>query len=202
MSTSIVTEAAGRPGGNLASNCPSRYGEQRFTRSSCDIPRLLGRTGGILLTVVVVGAVVVGGLFSGTAIAHEGPEVGASGNCDDGENGGGGDVIYEVGTVDNPVNETDVRGIASGAGWYAESIVIEGNGPDDACEPDSDGGDQHSEDWVEVHAHDGGFGASPASSGGSAGTFSSPNHYQVCYDGDTHVVVGNDPECPTAYEDR
>lgn len=87
---------------------------------------------------------------AGAVAAHDtGHTVGASGNCDDGDNGGGGSVgVSENGSYDG-TNASEAQSTAEGLLHYFEQRQ---NSENDPC--DDHRSDYDSYDYLEVHASD------------------------------------------------
>lgn len=95
----------------------------------------------------VVAVAILFGAGVGMTMAHDGGnDVGASGNCDDGESGGGGSAgaSYD-GSVDG-TNASETESVINGSTHYAEQY----DGSDDPC--DNHKSDYDSYDYAEVHA--------------------------------------------------
>lgn len=115
-------------------------------------------------------ALLTAGVAAPVAAHDGGTDIGASGNCSEGERGGGASVgVNTDGSVD-PVNAFTVLSIALGVGYFAEQKAANPE-REDTC----DGGDGDY-DYLEAHAGDGDtqaqycYSEDNANDGGSAGT--------------------------------
>lgn len=126
-----------------------------------------------VVTVGIAIAVAVSFLFVGVGAvaAHDGgTDVGASGNCDDGSNGGAGSVgVSQSGDVDD-TNPSEVESVVNGLAFFFEQKQANPDRADTCDDTDEtdDGGspsDAQSYDYLEAHAGPGQFCYSEDNSG-------------------------------------
>lgn len=109
--------------------------------------------------------------FVGGAVAH--PNAGVSGNCDDGQEGGGGGV--QVAENPNVVSPNEVNSIVEGLAHFGQNFDPEGSNACDGRDPGDS--DEDDDDYIEAHVS----GSGPFPNTGA----------QVCYSD------GNDDTSPS-----
>lgn len=111
-----------------------------------------------IATIGIAVVVAVSFLFVGVGAvaAHDGgTDVGASGNCDDANNGGGGSVgVGGEDTVD-ATGPDEIQSTVQGLAWYAQQRPGDSSG--DACDGGDESGEDNSYDYIEAHAGPGQF---------------------------------------------